>query len=273
MTERAVVTRIATGCALAAILTSGVFLLPSIWFDCLVLAIGIMAGWEWAKLCGLHDPLRKVGYVALFVALFFLMKKPVLLTIYIHGAAVLLWAGLAGFLIYPMVSGIRSSRCTVCSVVILTFAVFAASELRGISDTGAWWLLGALATVSIADTGAFFVGRAFGKRKLAYHVSPNKTVEGLIGGLIAVLVFATVAAAVVWPGDSAMITTFTVVCVLTGAFSVFGDLFVSKVKRSAGVKDSGRLLPGHGGVLDRVDSSLAGLPVYAFCIKHFMVPA
>ena len=123
------------------------------------------------------------------------------------------------------------------------------------------WLLTALAVVWAADSGAYFAGRTFGKHKLAPRVSPNKTIEGVLGGLVAGLV---VAVGFGWMASiqPAQIGWLLLVAAVTVLASVLGDLFESLLKRHAGAKDSGNVIPGHGGVLDRIDGVLAALPVF-----------
>ncbi len=127
---------------------------------------------------------------------------------------------------------------------------------------GHLWLLAALALVWAADSGAYFAGRHFGKHKLAPRISPNKTWEGLVGGLIAGV---AVAVGLGWLAgiDAAHLPGLLVTSVVAVFASVLGDLFESLIKRHAGAKDSGHLIPGHGGVLDRVDGVLAAIPVFA----------
>jgi phosphatidate cytidylyltransferase len=132
-----------------------------------------------------------------------------------------------------------------------------------------WLALAAMAIVWIADTAAFFAGRAFGRQKLAPQVSPGKTWEGVYGGLAAVAVYALVL--VPLAADSGFagavsplaVTVWVGCAVALAGLSVVGDLCESLLKRQAGVKDSGRLLPGHGGILDRVDALLAAMPAAA----------
>lgn len=124
------------------------------------------------------------------------------------------------------------------------------------------WLLLALVLVWAADTGAYFTGRRFGKRKLAPRISPNKTVEGLAGGVLLAVLVALVGAPLAGATLEQM-PAVALVAVATILASVTGDLFESLLKRHIGVKDSGDLIPGHGGVLDRMDSVLAALPVFA----------
>jgi phosphatidate cytidylyltransferase len=126
---------------------------------------------------------------------------------------------------------------------------------------GARWTLFAVAIVWAADSGAYFVGSRFGRHKLAPRISPGKSWEGLAGGLAAAALFAVAALPVLglgWPALPALVA----LVVLTVAVSVLGDLFESLLKRHAGIKDSSDLIPGHGGMLDRVDSLLAALPMF-----------
>ena len=114
-----------------------------------------------------------------------------------------------------------------------------------------------------ADSGAYFVGRKFGKKKLAPFVSPNKSVEGLYGGIATTIVIMLVVQYFYLNLTPFQIILFLILSIITVFASVLGDLFESMIKRRAGIKDSGRVLPGHGGVLDRIDSLLAAAPIFA----------
>lgn len=114
-----------------------------------------------------------------------------------------------------------------------------------------------------ADSGAYFVGRKLGKKKLAPNVSPNKSVEGLYGGIFTAMLIVVVVEVVYLDLTFAQHILFLILSVITVFSSVLGDLFESMIKRRAGIKDSGRILPGHGGVLDRIDSLLAAAPIFA----------
>jgi phosphatidate cytidylyltransferase len=127
--------------------------------------------------------------------------------------------------------------------------------------SGAVWTLFAVAIIWAADTGAYFVGSRYGKRKLAPRISPGKSWEGLFGGLAAAALL-TVAAVPLLHVGWAKLPALLAVVLATVAISVVGDLFESLLKRHAGVKDSSDLIPGHGGILDRIDSLLAALPVF-----------
>src|SRR6185436_8378757 len=125
---------------------------------------------------------------------------------------------------------------------------------------GAEWVLFTLILVQVADIGAFFVGRRFGRRRLAPNVSPGKTWEGVIGGLVASGLVAIL-------GSSRFglpLVQFLLLCLAVVAFSIVGDLTESLLKRFAGLKDSGRLFPGHGGVMDRIDSITSAAPILYF---------
>jgi phosphatidate cytidylyltransferase len=154
---------------------------------------------------------------------------------------------------------------TLLCLILMGAAWFALMDL---SRAGWWVLISALAVVWIADIAAYFAGRAFGKRKLAPHISPGKTWAGVIGAVLTVVVTAEFLA-YVWPQTPLFTTTLVqhvsiatgvlLLCLLV-AMSIVGDLFESLIKRQAGAKDSGTLLPGHGGVLDRIDALLPVLP-------------
>jgi len=145
----------------------------------------------------------------------------------------------------------------VCGALVIVPAWLALDSLYLMSPK---LLLFALLIVWMADIGAFFVGKGFGKVKLAPRISPGKTWEGVLGGLCAVVVLAAAGSAVL-DIDVAVLVPF---CVAVAMLSIVGDLTVSMFKRTAGVKDSGTLFPGHGGILDRIDSVAAAAPLFAF---------
>jgi phosphatidate cytidylyltransferase len=154
----------------------------------------------------------------------------------------------------------------ICGFIVLMGAFVALVELEARSP---WLLLAAMAIVWIADTAAYFSGRALGKRKLAPQVSPGKTWEGVYGAFVAVAFYALAIvpfarnAGFGGPLGAGTVALWLALAVAVAALSVVGDLFESWQKRQAGVKDSGKLLPGHGGVLDRIDALLAAMPALA----------
>ena len=136
------------------------------------------------------------------------------------------------------------------------------SQLHRSGDDGPVLVLFLFVLIWVADSGAYFAGRAFGKTKLSPFVSPGKTWAGAMGALAGAVFSAVVLITGGWAGDAALVP-FVLLSLLVTAVSIGGDLWESRLKREAGVKDSGNLLPGHGGVLDRVDSLLAAAPVFA----------
>jgi phosphatidate cytidylyltransferase len=147
------------------------------------------------------------------------------------------------------------------ALTALSFAWLSLYGLRSGAD-GSWWLLLLFLIIWAADTGAYFIGSKWGKRKLAPAISPSKTIAGLLGGLLAAVVVCVAAASMI-PAIEAVSLQLAVLALVTALVSVGGDLFISLHKRISGLKDSGALLPGHGGVLDRLDSLLAGAPFFA----------
>jgi phosphatidate cytidylyltransferase len=159
----------------------------------------------------------------------------------------------------------------VLGLIVLTATWFALVFLR---EMGLLWLLTAMTLVWVADIGAYFVGKAFGRRRLAPQLSPGKTVEGALGGIVLCCLFATVCALYLPPtatifGAFAVswgwLPMFLLVISLT-ALSIVGDLFESQLKRLSGVKDSSHLLPGHGGILDRIDALLPTMPIVVLLV-------
>jgi len=213
------------------------------------------AGHEWARLCRLANArawLYAAGIAIAFGALY-AVGGPAARLAFI--AAALFWV-----LVVPMwlARGVHPDErraLIVAGFVVLVPAALALAALPPAS------VLAVLVLVWVADTAAYFIGRAWGRRKLAPGISPSKTWEGAWGGLVGAVAYAIIGGTFLtgvgaWP-------VYTGVAVLLGAISIVGDLFESAAKRQAGVKDSGTLLPGHGGILDRVDSATAVLPIAA----------
>ena len=153
-------------------------------------------------------------------------------------------------------------------VLVLSAAWLSLLKLKSLESGNAWLLL-VLLIVWAADIGAYFSGKRWGKVKLAPNVSPGKTREGVYGGLVAVVVTSLVFA--LWNElTGAAIVYLVLLSIIVGFVSVMGDLFESLLKRFTGIKDSGSILPGHGGVLDRIDSILAAAPF--FCLGLYFLP-
>ena len=161
---------------------------------------------------------------------------------------------------YPSNDGWYNPSLNFIGLVIISAAVTAIFEVWSSSP---WWLMYLFLLVWGADSGAYFVGRKLGKRKLAPEVSPNKSIEGLIGGIITAAMIIIVVQSLYLNLSLTQHILFLLLSIITVFSSVLGDLFESMIKRRAGIKDSGRVLPGHGGVLDRIDSLLAAAPIFA----------
>ncbi len=266
--------RIFTALALLAILLPALFAKQPVWFMLVSLVLITLACWEWGRLNGYRGASALfIGMDGLVLCLAFWklglpQAKLPLLWIWVGS----LWVVLGAFLIAKGVDAWAQYHKwvrVVLGLVLLALAWLALVQARLI---GINFLLSLLVTVWVADIGAYFAGRRFGKKKLAVLISPGKSWEGVYGGIVAVLMLA-VAWAIWRPAlaDSASLyqklldgqgwLLLILGALLMVAMSVVGDLVESLVKRSAGMKDSSGLLPGHGGVLDRVDALLPTLPL------------
>jgi len=237
------------------------FLAPLWLFGLLVAALLGMGAWEWAKLIGFDRDLVCAAYVLIVLVSFLFahfLSVNVVLLLSIFWWFVVFWC------VLRHKSSWLSSKfyASVAGILLFAPAWIVMVNLRA-QPMGAVTLLIVLLIIWAADTGAYFSGRAFGKHKLAKNISPGKTIEGLIGGLLTVLLVGVVAGFFTHLHGGNWFFWLLLVFI-TGLFSVLGDLFESLVKRHFGAKDSGHLLPGHGGILDRIDSLLAAMPIYAF---------
>lgn len=157
----------------------------------------------------------------------------------------------------PMVEGLPSAGISASGLILIAFPLSFAIPLHGISGQGPAMLLFALVIVWVSDTAAYFVGRSIGRHALAPHLSPKKTWEGAVAGFLGSLIVAPL----FWPWVNVPLVHLLAMAALGNIAGQVGDLLESAYKRSAGVKDSGSLLPGHGGVLDRIDALILAIPV------------
>ena len=258
-------TRILTAAILLPSFLAALLYLQPIFWAALLLALTVTGAREWCKLAGFSV---KNAIVFLLITalmggeLLFLLSEAVtgdhytpLFTV-IYSLSFAFWVLIVPFLL-------RSTRPIKSPIILMVIGwmvllptCLALYQLRELSPL---LLLGIMATVWIADTAAYFTGRAFGKNKLAAVISPGKTWEGVAGALLAVFIYA-----LTWQQmtDNASLAAFLIplLLVLT-ALGVIGDLFESMLKRQAGLKDSGNILPGHGGILDRIDALTSTIPV------------
>lgn len=267
--------RIITAAVLAAALLIALFSFTNQFFQYLIIAVFALAAWEWANLSSLsHQFIRIVyaGFVA--ILLFWLisfvgLNKQFFLSFNsekiqdIFGIGCLWWAvALLWVKSYPASSVLwgHASVRLVMGLVILIPAAIGLMYLRALNH-GQWYFLYVVGIVVFADVGAYFAGGALGKHKLAPEVSPGKTWEGFFGGLVACAIYALIVSQF-YSVLSLTPVQLVVVTLLATLASVLGDLAESMVKRHRGIKDSSQLLPGHGGVMDRIDSVCAAAPVF-----------
>ncbi len=275
--------RVVTAVAVLAIVFAAIYALPTRGFALALLAVVLMATLEWAKLAGLAPVGRAalaIVVAALALAMLFIPALgfadgwPQSLVFAVCGAATAFWlVGATGWVIvrWPMAP---PALLAAIGVLVLVAFWMSVVVLHARSPNT---VVAAMALVWIADTMAFFAGRQFGRHKLAPQVSPGKTWEGVAGALAGVAVYAAACAVIVHRAGDAPVPLWTgivagwvAVAIALAAMSIVGDLFESWMKRGAGVKDSGTLLPGHGGVLDRIDALLAAMPATALAVHQWV---
>lgn len=267
-------TRIITALILAPIAIGGIFFLPPVGFALFTGAIISLGAWEWANMSGIENQPGRIAYalaMAVLLALVWQLQVP---------AVTVLWLALLWWLVcFGLVSRYPAGADrwgavplrALMGLFVLVPAWVGLNHLRtgsfqfGELTNNLLAILYIFFVVWVADIGAYFAGRAFGKAKLAPSVSPGKSWAGVWGGLAAVALLAVVASVVA--GAGALQTVLLVAASLvTGLVSVLGDLLESMLKRFRGIKDSSQLLPGHGGIMDRIDSLTAAIPVFALII-------
>lgn len=266
-------TRVITAIALLAVLLPILFLLPPVYIGAFFLFAVSAAAWEWSRLLN-PQASRAAWLYALFclvIILFLLAMQNVAWQFALLLLAAIFWFFLAPFILAKgMNVSLQKLRpfYVVLGFILLPATWFSLVFLR---ELGLVFLLSTMALVWVADIGAYFVGKAIGKRKLAAQISPGKSIEGALGGLLLCYGYALLCVFYLpfessifgaWAIRFGWVPMFVMVTVLT-AFSILGDLFESQLKRMAGVKDSSHLLPGHGGVLDRVDALIPTMPIAA----------
>ena len=262
--------RVATAAVAMPVVIAAVLALPTGWLALVLAVVAVGAGIEWARITTPHRAAGR-GFalvVAGSVLLFWLAGSQWLGWLGILCATSLVWWGVALVWVIRFEQGreVVALDAAVAGGAVGWMVIVPAWAglvyVHASSEDGPSRVLFILLVVWAADVGAYFVGRRFGARRLAALTSPGKSVEGAVGGVAAVGLLGV--AAGLWLGIPAgLVVLLTLLCVAVGALSVLGDLMESLVKRRSGVKDSGNLLPGHGGILDRIDSLTAAAPAFA----------
>lgn len=259
--------RVITALVLLPLLLAAIWYLPPPALYAVFCCAGLLAAWEWAGLMPQSNTRLRAGFTVLcaaaMVGAWYSREYAMWLSVIAAG-----WWLIAIVMLANYPQNFERSRpgrvlMSLIGLVLLVPTMLALASLHAMED-GALRLLFLFFLIFAADIGAYLAGRNLGRTKLAPSVSPGKTVEGMVGGLLLCAAWGVVAGTAVFRLSSlAEIGWVVLLSLIVAAVSVVGDLTESMFKRAAGVKDSGQLLPGHGGMLDRVDSVLAGAPVMA----------
>lgn len=263
--------RIATGLFAGLALLAAVLLLPPPWLAALFLVAILVAGYEWSRLAGVGNRLEHVACLAALsgiIAVLWLLPQWWRAALWLACA---FWVAAVLAVAYPAVAETLRSKAVALAAGVLALAgawlALVAISMSVDGPGAAWLVIWLFVGTTVADSGAYFIGRRFGRRRLAPRISPGKTWEGALGGALGLVAWG-IAGALLFEGDLGVWLAATAPLAV---LAVAGDLFESLLKRLRGVKDSGGLLPGHGGLLDRIDSALATAPVFALMIP-LLVP-
>ncbi len=261
--------RILTAIPLIALVVWGLLTQPAeVIFYALLFVLSIGA-WEWARLSGVTNPLLRAVYALIVLVGIYFLNQFAHQSQLLHSIlalTVIFWF-VATYIMFVKGPRQQSTEVSIAKLVIgfvvLIPPVLALMHLR---EQGTGWLFFCLSFVWVADSGAYFAGKKFGKVKLAPALSPGKTREGLYGAVFATSVY-SYAAGMYFDLQVIDILMLLIISVLATFVSVAGDLFISLLKRETGLKDTGRILPGHGGVLDRIDSVTSSAPFFALFLS------
>lgn len=263
--------RVLTALLLLCGVLAAIWLLPTAWLYILFSAFSLLAASEWTHLMGWARWTRSRKYYLLFSAALLAGLWPIRLVAWkwLAGLAIAWWF-FAIWLIQGYPERIRR-RPGVISLALLgqllwSPTVLCLAQIHDQSE-GQWKLIYVLTLVWVADTGAFFAGRAFGRRKLAPNLSPGKTLEGAAAGIVLSMIWAFSVGGFIFGFQGSKLGWLIGVGFMGAVASIVGDLTMSLFKRMADLKDFGTILPGHGGVLDRVDGLLAAIPVITVMLR------
>lgn len=262
--------RVITAVVLAALVVAALLLLPTSWLSgVLALMFLVAGGWESARLAGLENAFAQAAWILLLCAagavLIWFMHVGSAVPL-ILGGATAGWLALCAWLRFPGFGRPRGNEFQPFKLVVVGLILLAAFvAISWLHFHSPWRVIFLILVIAAADIGAFFTGHRFGGPKLAPVISPGKTWSGVAGGLVAAIVVAAVASRLVpdIPVSPVVAAFFAVLLVV---FSICGDLLISLFKRHRGLKDTSALLPGHGGMLDRVDSLSAAAPLFALML-------
>jgi len=259
--------RLISAAVMMPLVVYGVLALPLYLFALLLGLVLVAGAWEWGQLVPLAGKALRLCYCAAVAGLMWLLWQtgPGSVIVWLLPLALLWWLFVLYWLTHPQICAQAQAACTgfkmLAGVLVLVPAWASLTALHGSSADGPMLTLGLLIMVWLADSGAYFAGRRWGRTRLAPVISPGKTREGAWGGLLASLLFALLAGALY--SHSLRWTLACLLAVLLAMlFSIAGDLLESLMKRQSGIKDSGHIIPGHGGILDRLDSLLAAAPLF-----------
>lgn len=267
MAQSVLFQRVVTASVLASIVMTGVLMLPTIYLSLLFGLVVLVGGWEWARLIGITALSGRVIYLLLLIAIFWLVLELIShpgYRIWFFSGAVLWWCCVIAYLMHikEIKSGPQQFAMfpAISGFFVLVPAWAAIHSLHSSGESGPILVLFLLILIWLADIGAYFSGHRWGRTKLAPIISPGKTREGLYGALASAAVCSVLLSWLL--GEWSRLHWLLLLCLATVIMSVVGDLFESLFKRQAGAKDSGTILPGHGGVLDRIDSVTAAAPLF-----------
>ncbi|OOY35877.1 hypothetical protein BOV90_11285 [Solemya velum gill symbiont] len=258
--------RVITALLLAPLVILGVLKLSNPMFSGALLLVILLCGNEWARLAGLRGIAERLFYLlsmaGLMIGLWLNASDPVLNLAILAIAGI--WMGMTAALFVwgrkPLQQVSNQPVVALFGLMLLPFAWFSLSRLHLSSEVGPQLTLALLFLIWLADTAAYFGGKRFGRNKLSPVLSPNKTWEGFFSAMLSALLWVVVVKQLI--AVPVGYVSLTAIALIVASVSVAGDLFESMVKRRDGEKDSGRLLPGHGGVWDRIDSLVSAAPVF-----------
>lgn len=261
--------RVVTAVVLAAVFVGVLLFCPPQVFTLFITAVAAAAAWEWANLCHLTRRMARFAYTALLLGLalgiWVLLRHTALVSLQLLLAVACVWWAVALLWVrgYPASVALWQGRGVrmVMGALVLLPCLLSLVHLRSLPG-GHYMVIALVLMVAAADIGAYFTGRALGRHKLAPRVSPGKSWEGVAGGVAAVTLLGLAVAL----ARGLPVGVVLAIVLPAALVSVVGDLLESMLKRFRGIKDSGQLLPGHGGVLDRIDGLAAAAPVFTLAV-------